>query len=426
MRKSAAVFCHYAMSEAGKRKGASSGAGPSSAAAKRVRIDAPADETDFFDGDPELDEVARSRRQRKGRITERDMGGESSDESDADEGAPDEDMFAASDDERKSKEDKTKFVSLGELDVGQEFGSTKRGALDDAGGEDADPDLELEETDSEPDDNDVNAHGERTPPTSPGGTPTAASRTKRTKGPKITGFNMKEEMKSGQFDADGNYHERERDPQAQHDAWLAGVYSKTKIRAARLAQEARERDAAAKERQAEREDGDEDQVRKDLTEHMHRGETVQRTLQRLGKRAAELRKQAGDSAGAAARDVETVTHLASVLMSRFGQLDVYDETYESLLAAVHKSGLVRQTFDPAARFDAPAETWEYKWAPAYLAATAREAGTSVAPDVEVFGPFSHSDLTAWAQEGYFGPQHERILLRKAASQDPWLPFADSF
>lgn len=544
------------MSLTDKRKASSAVAAPSSSSAtsssKRVRIDEPSrrqrkrEETDFFDGDPEIEEQDRRRirkDQKSGRIDDRGEDLSESDDSDdngadlfngdehdsdaeADAGShrrraekkrrsdaagaagddDDEDMFDVGDDDEnptagKGKQKgtaKDKYLKLGELEEGQDFGSKNRSTLDAAdddaellrGGDndddDLDPDLELEDEDKEDQDDedpkgfvDLNAYAERSPPTSPGGTPLPLTTSRKPKSkknphlkaPKVTGFNMKEEMRTGKFDAEGNYHENQRDPHAQHDAWLTGNYSKSKILEARKAQQKREQQARDKEQAAQQADGDEDEVKKRLVEYMHRGETVQRTLQRLGKVLAQLKKAAkrkgsdstegqsaeGNSVNAqpessgtdpkqAAADVETVTHLSSVLMSRFGRLDIYDHTYEQLLKDVHKSGLVRQTFDPASKFDprppspAPAATtsasndasnstadagaggWEYRWTPAYLAAAAREAGTPVDPEIQTFGPFSLADLRSWAEQGYFGDGGERILLRPAGSKDPWMAY----
>ncbi|TKY88599.1 hypothetical protein EX895_002588 [Sporisorium graminicola] len=524
------------MSLSDKRKASSAAAGPSSFSAasssKRVRIDEPSgrqrkrEDTDFFDGDPEIEEEDRRRirkDQKSGRIDDRGEDLSDSDESDgngadlfngdgddsdaeADAGSHrrraekkrrgdaagaagddvDEDMFDVADEDDKKPSSgqagtkgaaRDKYPNLGELEEGQDFGSKNRSTLDAAdddaellrGGvrdddDDLDPDLELEDDedqeDQEDDDQgpvDLNALAERSPPTSPGGTPlsTVPGKSKKkhskAKAPKVTGFNMKAEMRTGKFDADGNYHENQRDPHAQHDAWLAGNYSKSKILEARKAQQKRDQEAREKEKAAQQADGDEDEVKMRLVEYMQRAETVQRTLQRLGKISAEKRKElkaktiTEEQAKQAAADVEAVTHLSSVLMSRFGRLDIYDHTYEQLLHDVHKSGLVRQTFDPAAKFDpptAPAPTtsttngeaaataeaageWEYRWTPSYLAAAAREAGTPVDPEVQIFGPFSLTDLKSWAEQGYFGDAGERILLRSRGSTDAWSTYNDA-
>ncbi|SOV07771.1 uncharacterized protein UDID_07220 [Ustilago sp. UG-2017a] len=519
----------------------SSTAAASDSSSKRVRIDEPPrrqrrhQDTDFFDGDPELEEEERRRirrDQKTGRIDDRGEGLSESDESDgngadlfnadeddsdaeADAGShgrraerkrkpdaagaggddDDEDMFDIADDDdapakSKAKQKgraKDKYLKLGELEEGQDFGSKTRSGVDAADddaellkgggddGDDLDPDLELEDEDQEDDDDDeedqdadqqdrlvdLNAYAERSPPPSPGGSTTRKSKSKKNKlkAPKVTGFNMKEEMRTGKFDADGNYHENQRDPHAQHDAWLTGVYSKSKILEARKAQQKRDQEAKEKEQAAQQADGDEDEVNQRLVEFMHRQESVQQTLQRLGKILSEKKKAAKASrapedeaeAKKAASDVETVTHLSSVLMSRFGRLDIYDQTYEQLLRDVHKSGLVRQTFDPAAKFDppapklAPATTatsttnstesvtatnngdaeggeWEYRWTPSYLATAARESGTPIDPEIQTFGPFTLADIISWAEQGYFGNNGERILLRLNGSKDAWMTY----
>ena len=521
------------MSLADKRKATSVTTDPSSSSAaansKRVRVDEPVQrrqrrrqDTDFFEGDPEIEEEDRRRirkDQKSGRIDDRgedlsesdDDSGENGadlfDENEADSdfeadagshrrraekkrgsrtagaaaGDEDDDMFDVADDDgsklregKKPAGAKDDYLKLGELEEGQDFGSKTRSALDaveddaellrgggDQDDDDLDPELELEDEDDdkqEGDDDDdeadqddaqqggfvdLNAYAERSPPASPSQDP---KRKPKPKAPKVTGFNMKEEMRTGKFDAEGNYHENQRDPHAQHDAWLTGVYSRSKILEARQAQQKRDHEAKQKERAAQQADGDEDQVKKNLVEYMHRGETVQKTLQRLGKLLAERKKAAkststdGHRSGTqgqadvkqAAADVESVTHLSSVLMSRFGRLDIYDQRYESLLRDVHRSGLVRETFDPAAKLDAPAPAvtandggaaeWEYRWTPSYLAAAARETGTSVSPDIETFGPFTLADLRAWAHQGYFGDNADRILLRPSGSNDAWTTF----
>ncbi|KAN0065310.1 hypothetical protein ACQY0O_001146 [Thecaphora frezii] len=503
----------------------------SAATSKKPRLDNVAHDAtsigpllnDNLDQDPELEEQDRKRQQqgRKGRLITSGYESESSDEEDGgthrrkaerkaksgsysqnEDDDDDEDMFGekdgadrdADDDSGKGKgKQQKRFLQLGEIE-GQEFSSKSRdrGQESDVDGsgdsdEGQDPDLELEESDGEEAEPiDLNALGEKTPPTSPGGTPlraaemsrkgkNKASKTRRGPGIKITGFNMKEEMQTGKFDEEGNYVENARDPHADHDVWLSGNYSRSKIRAAREAQRKRERELQEKEAREQQEDNDEDEVKKRLVEHMMRGETVLQTLQRLGKEAKK-HKPAGErkqrpskqkpvitgqdmdvdgAAGASAAErsqekapavlhLEDVTHLSSVLMSRFGQMHIYDQAYEGLLSDVRKSGLVRANFDPASRFEQsdagsadasatvagglgsafPARQWEYKWSPSYLAAAARSTGSAVAPEVEVFGPYPEGDIRAWQQGGYFGDDGDRILLRPAGSKEPWRSYAE--
>ncbi|CDW98968.1 hypothetical protein, partial [Sporisorium scitamineum] len=322
---------------------------------------------DLFNGDQDDSDAeadAGSHRRRAEKKRRGDAAGAAGDDDDEDmfEVADEDDKKPGSSQAGKNGSARDKYLNLGELEEGQDFGSKTRSTLDAAdddaellrGGDqdddDLDPDLELEDDDDEDQDDedqgpvDLNALAERSPPTSPGGTPLSmvsrkskSSKHNKQKAPKVTGFNMKEEMRTGKFDADGNYHENQRDPHAQHDAWLAGNYSKSKILEARKAQQKRDQEAREKERAAQQADGDEDKVKKRLVEYMHRAETVQRTLQRLGKTSAEKKKEFKaktideNEAKQAAADVEAVTHLSSVLMSRFGRLDIYDQTYEQLL-----------------------------------------------------------------------------------------------
>ena len=490
------------------------GPGPGTMANKRLRFD-PTSATDSNgDGDLDLDEQDRKRNQqgRKGRVITEGYASESSDE-DIDGGTHrrnadkkrkaaqddgDEDIFDLGDDDRadsqqkESKKTHSKYLELGDIE-GQEFDSRTRrhedpSASPETDEEDRDPELELEDSDHEDGDDDdgeeadsgpeagINALSERTPPTSPGGTPLRnadrPSGTRRAKrgtkgGVKITGFNMKEEMKTGKFDEEGNFIENAKDPHAQHDSWLAGQYSRKKIKAAREAQLRLEREMREKEAREEQEDNDEDELRKQLVEHMMRGESVLETLRRLGKdskkhgaknerkvgyrsknknvskeglnadaqgsKADAAQTQSGkDRDDGAAKALEQVTHLASTLMSKFGEMAIYEASYEQLLQEVRKSGLVRGNFDPASRFDTASSNdanhglsedadakWEYRWSPAYLAAAAQASGESVSPEMETFGPYSRAELEGWAQAGYFGTDGERILIRQSGSNGPW-------
>lgn len=131
----------------------------------------------------------------------------------------------------------------------------------------------------------------------------------------------------------------------------------------------------------------------------------------------------------AKQELEQLTSLSSAIMSRFGKINIYDETYESLLRLVRRSGLVRETWDPAAarenknkerngkQLEAEEQDdqrhFTYKWSPSYLAATS----DSPNPDVEIFGPYSVSDLRLWYANGYFGDQGERILLKQSSEEE---------
>ncbi|KAK0555363.1 hypothetical protein OC846_001203 [Tilletia horrida] len=132
--------------------------------------------------------------------------------------------------------------------------------------------------------------------------------------------------------------------------------------------------------------------------------------------------------------LEQFTALSSEIMSTYGQIHIYDETYESILRVLKRKRVVPNDFDPASSSDPPRETapvpsiaptpvaaappdprhFIYRWAPAYLAAT---QGANASPDIETYGPFPASSLREWAVSGYFGApgQCERILLKPVST-----------
>lgn len=95
-------------------------------------------------------------------------------------------------------------------------------------------------------------------------------------------------------------------------------------------------------------------------------------------------------------DVETITHLASSLLS-FGDTDIYNKTYEELVRSVRSSGIVEQDWDPPSAD----HKYQYKW-------RSPESGQTD----DVFGPFSEDDLKSWFKALYFGSSGEKIHVRR--------------
>lgn len=123
----------------------------------------------------------------------------------------------------------------------------------------------------------------------------------------LTPFNMKNEMETGRFTADGEaYVENSADPHDIHDTWL-GEVDKDAIKKARRAH--RERERLEKEREQREEEvsgvGSEEReqgLMREAIELMERGETVLEALQRLGK--DEKKKDAGKKKSWAERQKE--------------------------------------------------------------------------------------------------------------------------
>lgn len=406
------------------------------ASEKRAHLD----ENILDDLDMEAHEARQQKLRRGGVVTQ----GYESDESDNDSGVPhrrakqeaedeennEDDMFAEPKEESSRKE--KRFLKLSDIE-GQEFGTGTHmdGDDDDEGEEDnglihdQDPEYELEQALKSTQHEDANADAERTPPGSSG---KDAQRVKKQgMGFRMESFNMKAEMESGQFDEDGNYIRNERDQFSQNDRWLEGNYSKKSIRAAHEAQRRREQAEIEREKQQDAEFPTMEHAMKQLAECLMPGESVLDALQRLG---AASKRSTGETKAIA--QFETLTHVSGTLMSHFGQMNIYDEVYESLVRLVRRAKLVAEDWDPSRMLNEEHEApsahtgslWEYKWTPAYLGLMAKAHDQSVDPETRIFGPFSQTELMEWAQQGYFGANKENISVRKIHTHD-WSTWHDA-
>lgn len=447
---------------------------------KRTRTNDRATEEEEEDADLDLQQQDRKRMQqgRKGRVMtdgydsdstveDNDDSDEEAKESEKDEqrdqgndvDGDDEDMFNLPPDEQEGaaekKGKKKKYLDLKDIE-GQEFGGT---LSDD---DDRDRELELEsdlEEYSSKNDTDHQSHdaGAMVQPLQRRKKPSKKQMVDgEDMGFELDSFNMKNEMATGRFDTEGNYIENlAKDPHAQHDSWLTGHYSRKSIQAAREAQAKREKENRERERKQEKKFIDEDECKMQLVSLMKRSETVLGALQRLGKEAKKSKARTGKNKntekdqgsnggqplpaqggqeGSIKESLDQVTALSSELMSRHGLMSIYDETYESLVQDVRKSGLVRQTWDPAASKeqesnrdtglqvgDAPSK-FRYKWSPHYLAASEGEGMSSE----QVFGPFTEQELRKWKEDGYFGSDGENILVSSDDASTHWQSWNDMF
>ncbi|UZJ57265.1 hypothetical protein CBS101457_006585 [Exobasidium rhododendri] len=436
------------------------GGAPSTA--KRTKIDAEGIDDEDLTGDLDLQEQERKRLQqgRKGRVVTAGYDSdEDSDESeqggDAEIGKgngkipgvdEDDDMFKLEEDDddggdledgsvKKETNKSKKFLELGDIE-GQEFGA---GDIEEEE-RDAELELETDDEDYEIDEEEKEALHDVDDVIQPLKKKKKKPRPgdKEDMGFQLDSFNMKNEMEAGRFDEDGNYIANAKDPHAEHDKWLSGNYSRKGIKAAKDAKEKREKERRAKERVQDNAGLDEDECRMKLAELLNRGESVMEALQRVGAAVKRVRpagktereaKSSKDKAvqngelDSSRHDLDQLTSLSSALMSRYGKLNIYDETYEGLVRVVRKSGLVRETWDPAAvreRESTQEETkpsqeqdvrqFTYKWSSSYLSATSQSPN----PEVEIFGPYSAVDLQGWYASGYFGDAGERILLQESS------------
>lgn len=172
----------------------------------------------------------------------------------------DDDMFAAAPsaagptkgDEGGGKKTTEKFLKLGDIE-GQEFG--KGDDDEDGGGGGA------------------------------GGGGDESDDSKDGMGYELSSFNMKSELREGQFTEEGAYVSNAKDTMEIHDRWLDGVDSKEAMRRTREAKKRRdemERREEERKRDRLRDGGGREELVEGVVALLERGETVLEALQRLG------------------------------------------------------------------------------------------------------------------------------------------------
>ncbi|TCD63615.1 hypothetical protein EIP91_005166 [Steccherinum ochraceum] len=382
----------------------SQGEGSSSHAPKKTRFVEPSEDPVNFaeEVDAQLENPSG---RRKGKVNTAGYDSDSSDDGEgvvlsrrpqAAEEDEEDDMFATGDKEdTKGNEDgdgkkkKQEFMRLGDIE-GQEFG--------DGDGEDG-----SEEEDDEPEDEDD-----------------AERRKKAGMGFELSSFNMREEMEEGKFAADGTY-VKAFDPHAVHDRWMEGMDEREIKRARRQhrhQEKAQREKIKAEERELE-EFGSKENVEMRLLGMLKKGETVLEALHRLGvkaKKNAPAKKKPNSRSKANGEamvvdkepvaqpksEIDEITHLASLLMS-FGDVDIYNKTYEELVRSVRAAGKVDQTWDPPSAD----VRYEYAWDVPGAATNGQ--------DGQVFGPYSEDEMLTWFKAAYFGSAGEKVKVRTVGS-----------
>lgn len=236
----------------------------------------------------------------------------------------------------------------------------------------------------------------------------------------ITPFNMKEELQEGHFDTQGHYHWKKE--KEIRDSWLDNIdWVKVTGRPEDKYKVHKERDnKGLGDESSSDEDENESQFNlidnyKRILKHMQPGETIGKSLQRLGANSkvssAERwrRKKAGivDEGG---KIVTEVTELANQILTKTGNMDIYQETYNKVLSIVNKSNKNDGALDMYADdFDVKEQInmgkghgstsevtdedeskglkWEFKW--------------SQDDSAEITGPHTTEQMHKWATEGHF-------------------------
>jgi len=257
---------------------------------------------------------------------------------------------------------------------------------------------------------------------------------------KITPFNLKEERQEGEFSKDGDFIWNKKDE--LKDAWLDNI-DWVKIKQKSKAEKEAEEEADEAEEEA-RSAYNELDTYKTIVEMMRPGESVAKTLRRLGGNKAPMsasqrwkKKKAGAVEDPQAKENKEkmlrLTGLADTILTRSGNMEVYEETFESITHKIKleedkKVGPKTSIPDGVDDDDAldmfadslddksdvavsePSKpivsgleeeevTWEFKW---------KEE------EEEVHGPHSSQSMLDWQESGYFT---DGVLVRKVGTQE---------
>lgn len=242
----------------------------------------------------------------------------------------------------------------------------------------------------------------------------------------ITPFNMKEELEEGHFDTQGHYHWKKE--KEIRDGWLDNIdWVKVKGRPEDKYKVHKDDDMRGLGDESSSEDDEAEEKfdlienYKEIFEHIKPKETIAKALQRLGANSkvssAERwkRKKAG-IVDEGSKIVTRITELANQILTKTGNMDIYQETYEKInnILNKHKSknedadlDMYADDFDQKEKQnlgnnksentnhvadsnedekDNQEVAWEFKWNQ---------------NDEEVSGPHSTQQMHKWSTEGYF-------------------------
>lgn len=246
---------------------------------------------------------------------------------------------------------------------------------------------------------------------------------------KVTPFNMKEELEEGHFDKDGHYlFNKNREVK---DNWLDNIdwvkIKQTDDKQPSSSGQFKSLGAESSDSEDEEAEGSkkfnlEDSYRK-IFGMMQPKETIKKTLQRLGVRitsAERLRRKRLGILDDNSTKVTELTELANDILTKTGNMDIYQESYENIEKRLKGSADDELLDMYAENFDAKEQThrlstatpaepavpekpmlaWEFKWK--------QDA------DAEVFGPFATEQMQNWVSDGYF---KDGVHVRKVGAED---------
>jgi CD2 antigen cytoplasmic tail-binding protein 2 len=284
---------------------------------------------------------------------------------------------------------------------------------------------------------------------------------------KITPFNMKEELEEGHFDIDGNYHWKKEGE--IRDNWLENIdWVKIKKRDDKPQGAEGDEDDSDSDYSNEASPFDRIAIYKQMLELMRPGESVAKSLRRLGGNktvsASERwrRKKDGesDSKEGSRQQVTELTELANRVLTRTGNMNIYQESYEHIAKLIERAerqnvssqsrpavnyedalDMYADDFDEKekARIEKQAEARQEKGGEATSRTSGKpEIGTATKngnveissssgqdesaevmwefkwneKSTDIHGPHTTSQMQAWVDQGYF---KNPVLVRKCGT-----------
>jgi len=268
---------------------------------------------------------------------------------------------------------------------------------------------------------------------------------------KITPFNLKEERQEGEFSKDGDFIWNKKDE--IKDAWLDNI-DWVKIKQKSKAENDKEEEADDAEDEAQQKYNEITNY-KQMLEIMQPGESVARSLRRLGGGKAGMsasqrwkKKKSGAQEDPKEKlnkeNMLKLTGLADGILTRSGNMEIYEETYESIMHKVkteEEKKLGPKTAIPegvndddaldmfADSLDDKSEATESKSEPVEEkineTSQAKTSDTDLSDDVqwefkwketdtEIHGPHSSQSMLDWQENGYFS---DGVLVRKLGTEE---------
>ena len=250
---------------------------------------------------------------------------------------------------------------------------------------------------------------------------------------KITPFNLKEEREDGDFSADGAFIWKK--TKEVNDAWLENI-DWVKVKEVTSAEEKRQEAQDKKEDEAEAA-YNENETYSEILKLMKPEETVAKAIRRLSgasggpgqqrimqqkqrklqqklKKGQPLSKDE-EALNASRADMTKLSGLADAVLSRSGNMEIYEETFEKISYRLQQSeddalDMFGDELDgkPVEEIEATKEAmdvndevqWEFRW--------------ENTESAEIHGPHSSTEMLKWQESGFFS---KGVYVRKIGAKD---------